>query len=215
MFVFYAGLLCSIGTINSKSVIWLAKMFRKIHPGMRTLFKLRNTMLCFLCFICSCAENETKINLVCSGVQTIESRNRSLNYQYPTEEKELIKTFKFTLEQKTIEKNQESEKRLVWVFHTDSQPEIFDENKKIVVDLGNTKIETDLFKFVLVRKDDISVKSTYSKDESSTNKDFSSYSLNIDRVSGRFVEQVLSSSKRFTSYEVFEGSCSRSQQNRI
>jgi hypothetical protein len=169
--------------------------------------------LCFLLFICSCSGHETQLTLVCSGVQTIDSRDKISNYQYPTERRGLTKTYKFQLLQKNVEKDHSSETKLTWVLNTDAQPEIFEENRKIVLELPPVTVE--LFKFVFVRKDDISVKSTYSRIENVTRQDYSSYSLNIDRVSGRVGEQFISSSKRFSSSEIFEGSCIRSEQNKI
>jgi hypothetical protein len=158
--------------------------------------------------------------LVCSGIQTSDTNDLISGYRFPTEKKDATKTYKFKIENRIIEKNNSSEEKLVWVLNADSQPEIFEENKTFTQEIHNIKEETHSFKFVFVRKDDISVKNIYSKDiyskdEKNIRKNHLSYSLDVDRISGKFSEKILDSSKSSIQSETFEGSCTKMKKNLI
>ena len=168
-----------------------------------------------LLFLASCSVGETPIYLVCSGEQVIEQENLLQKSMSFSEKKKITKTFKFALEVKEIFKESYSTKKSTWVFNTNSQPEIFDENRSIVVDSDRGEIKSKTLKFVFVRNDDISVKNNFSRFESSLPVSNSSYNLNIDRVSGNFKEEFFYRSKELVTSEVFEGICSKSTVNKI
>jgi hypothetical protein len=172
-------------------------------------------LVIFVAHIASCSSNETKINLVCSGIQSTDMQRVKDGYEFPNEKKVITKTFKFSYENKAVTSERRSETKKLWVFHTSSFPEIYEEDKRIVVENTEEKTETIVFKNVVVAKDDISVTYHYSRADSPNYKSSSLYNLDIDRVSGKFKERETSKSPRIISSEVFEGTCVKAQENKI
>jgi hypothetical protein len=172
-------------------------------------------VLLSMIFFTSCSSDNSPITLVCNGIQTIDTKNKVMNSFYLTEKNKVTRTYRFTYEEKLVDKQDKSEKNKVWVFKTDSQPEIYEENKKTTLDVKGSVINVKSFRFVFVRKDDISVSSSYTKNENSKSLLESEFILNIDRITGKFTESIINSSSKDISKELVEGICVKVDKNKI
>lgn len=165
--------------------------------------------------ITSCSIDDSSITLVCKGTQKIETKNKVTNTFFPTESNQVTRTYKFYKKEVEVENSDTIKKKKVWIFNTDSQPEIFETNRKTTVPLNGSKIDVKEFSFVFVRKDDISVNRDYSKITDGKNQVSTSFILFVDRVTGLFTETTIDESLKQISKESIEGSCSKVEKNKI
>lgn len=163
----------------------------------------------------SCSSDNKPITLVCNGIQTIDSKNLVTNKFYPTEKNKVSRTYRLTYEERDVEKLDKSEKKKVWVFNSESQPEIYEENKKTSINLKDSTVDVKTFRFVFVRKDDISVSSNYSKNENNKSTQQTDFILYVDRVTGNFTETEIYSSQKELTKESIEGTCVKVEKNKI
>jgi len=190
--------------------------FSLIFFGRKSSIRNILIFLGFLFLISACSTNEKTITLICNGVQTINSKNRITESFSPTEKNKVTRTYKFTYEEKLVEKqDKSSEKETVWVFNTDSNPEIYEDNRKTNSNLNGSLIEVKISRLVFVRKDDISVSSNYSKNENPKTSYEDSYILHVDRISGEFTETLIYSNNNEITKKSTEGKCVKVEKNKI